>query len=78
MKDFLDYLVRQIVDKPEAVVVEESRDPYGGLVLAMNVDPADMGKIIGKGGKIIKAVRDLVRLLAVKENQRVNVTLTEP
>lgn len=78
MKDFLENLVKQIVDKPEAVTVEEGSDAYGTQVLAIKVDPSDMGKIIGKGGRIIKAVRDLVRILAVKENARVNVTLAEP
>jgi predicted RNA-binding protein YlqC (UPF0109 family) len=77
MKEFLEYLVKQITDKPEAVEVSEGSDAYGSLVLAIKVDPSDMGKIIGKSGRIIKAIRDLVRVLAVKNNVRVNVTIVE-
>lgn len=78
MKNFLEYLVKQIVDKPENVVVEEKSDGYGSSVLAIKVDPTDMGKVIGKSGRIIKAIRDLIRVLAIKQNARVNVTLAEP
>ncbi len=75
MKDFLDYLVKSIVDKPEAVNVTEANDGQGFVTLNLTVDQIDMGKIIGKNGRVIKAVRDLVHILAVKENLRVNVTL---
>lgn len=75
MKDFLDYLVKSIVDKPEAVSVTEANDGQGFVTLNLTVDQTDMGKIIGKNGRVIKAVRDLVHILAVKENLRVNVTL---
>ncbi len=75
MKDFLDYLVKSIVDKPEVVNVTEANDGQGFVTLNLTVDQTDMGKIIGKNGRVIKAVRDLVHILAVKENLRVNVTL---
>lgn len=78
MKAFLEYLVKQIVDSPEAVSVNEGSDSQGTAVLAIKVHPNDMGKIIGKNGRIIKAIRDLVKVLAVKENTRVNVILEEP
>ncbi len=77
MKSFLEYLVKAIVDKPEEVKVSESSDQESFVNLTLSVDPADMGKVIGKGGRIIKAIRDLVRVLAVKENRRVNVILSE-
>lgn len=76
MKDFLEYLAKSIVDKPESVIVSESNNE-GFISLSLTVDPLDMGKVIGKGGRIIKALRDLVRILAVKESVRVNVVLTE-
>ena len=77
MKDFLDYLVKEIVDQPDKVVIADTTDQNGFSVLEISVDPTDMGKVIGKGGKIIKALRDLVRVLAVKQNRRVNVVLRE-
>lgn len=77
MKDALDYLVKSIVDQPDKAKVTEASDQSGTVVLEISVDPADMGKVIGKGGKIIKALRDLTRVLAVKENRRVNVILKE-
>lgn len=77
MQDLLDYLVKSIVDLPDKASVEESTDQAGFSVLSISVDPSDMGKVIGKGGKIIKSLRDLVRVLAVKQNRRVNVLLRE-
>lgn len=72
MKSFLEYLVKSIVDNPETVEVSEL-----GEVFTLKVAQEDMGKVIGKGGKIIKAIRDLARILAVKENRHVSITLTE-
>lgn len=77
MKDTLNYLVKSIVDQPDRVAVAETSDQSGTVTLEISVDPTDMGKVIGKGGKIIKALRDLVRILAVKQNRRVNVVLKE-
>lgn len=76
MKDFLAYVAKSIVDHPEAVTVQE-REESGSLILELRVEATDMGKVIGKEGRIIKAVRDLVKILAVKENRRVNVVLAE-
>jgi uncharacterized protein len=72
MKDFLLSLVKSIVDVPDEVTVTEN-----GPELVLKVAPSDMGKVIGKGGRIIKAIRDLVRVLAIKSGARVNVILTE-
>ncbi len=76
MKEFLEYLIKQIVDSPDEVGVTVT-DQEGFVVLTLTVAQTDMGKVIGKGGRIIKAVRDLVRILAVKTNQRVNVVLAQ-
>lgn len=76
LKDFLQYLVKSIVDNKDAVTVEEqSTEGFTSLLVA--VDQADMGKIIGKEGRVIRAVRDLVRVLAVKNNLGANVILKE-
>lgn len=77
MRDFLEYLIKNIVDNSESVIIDESEDEYGNVLLTVTVAPEDMGKVIGKEGRIIKAVRDLVKILAVKEQRRVNVQLTE-
>ncbi len=76
MKEFLEYLVKNIVDKPESVSVSESSDA-GNVILSLSVDPSDMGKVIGKEGRIIRAIRELVRVLAIKQNLRVTVNLLE-
>lgn len=76
MKDFLEYLAKNIVDNPDKVEVEED-NAAGYLTLTLSVDPTDMGKIIGREGRIIKALRELVKILAVKQNLRVNVLLKE-
>mgnify|MGYP001586638651 FL=1 len=77
MRDFCEYLVKNLVDSPDKVDVSETVDEYDTVVLTITVDPSDMGKVIGKEGKIIKAIRDLVKILAVKEQKRVNVILAE-
>lgn len=72
MNSFLEYLIKNIVDKPEAVSVTSD-----GENLSLRVDPQDMGRVIGKQGRIIRAIRDLVHVLGIKENRRANVILTE-
>lgn len=77
MNDVLGYLVKSIIDQPDKARVTKTSDQSGAVILEISVDPTDMGKVIGKGGKIIKALRDLIRVLAVKQNRRVNVVLKE-
>lgn len=77
MREFLEYLIKNIVDVPEKVNIDESEDDYGNVLLTITVDPSDMGKIIGKEGRIIKSIRELTKIIAVRVNRRVNVVLTE-
>lgn len=77
MKDFVTYIVKQIVDNPDAVEVLENLDQPGFIDLQISVDPADMGKVIGKEGKIIRSLRDLVRVIATKEHVRFNLSIKE-
>jgi predicted RNA-binding protein YlqC (UPF0109 family) len=77
MKDLLHYLVTNIVEKPEAVKIESAEPEEGFVDLQITVAPEDMGMVIGKGGSIIQALRNLVRVKAIKEGKRVNVELTE-
>ena len=77
MKEVLEYLVKAVVAKPEEVRVEETQTPEGAINLKLAVSPQDMGMVIGKGGKTIRALRNLVRVKAIRENKKVNVELTE-
>ena len=74
MNELLYYIVRQIVDNPDAVSINEvTRDDT--LVLELSVDPSDMGKVIGRQGKIAKSIRSIVKAAAIRENIRVNVDI---
>ena len=76
MAELLAYLARELVDDPEAVRVEtEERD--GALVLVLHVAPEDLGKVIGRGGRIVRALRTIMRATAVREGQRVLVEIAE-
>lgn len=76
MKDTLSYLVRALVDQPEAIAIEESQEE-SKTVLTLHVHPDDMGKIIGKNGRIIRAIRDVIKILAAKRNMYIDVVLAE-
>lgn len=77
MKEFLEYLVKSIVKNEDAVSIEESADLNGSPLLKLTVGQEDMGLIIGKEGKTIKSLRNILKAKAVKENKRINVELVE-
>lgn len=74
---FLEYVVKSLVDNPDAVVIARSVDEMG-VLLTLTVDAADMGKIIGRDGNIAKAIRTLLRVVGMKHNARVNLKVNEP
>src|SRR3954464_8453119 len=74
---FLDYVVKALVDNPDAVVINRSVDEMG-VLLTLTVSPDDMGKIIGRDGNIAKAIRTLLRVVGMKHNARVNLKINEP
>ncbi len=74
---FIEYVVKSIVDNPDAVVVSRSVDDRG-VLLELTVDPDDMGKIIGKAGATAKAIRTLLRVLGAKSDARFNLKIAEP
>lgn len=76
MKDLLEFLVKSIVAKPESVSVSEE-ESEGMTRYLISTDKEDVGKVIGKSGQTIKAIRQLLRLRAIKENKFVDVTLAE-
>ena len=65
MKELVEYLAKSLVDNPEAVTVNEV-DGEQSLILELKVDPDDMGKVIGKQGRIAKAIRTVVKAAAEK------------
>jgi len=74
--ELLAYLARELVDDPEAVRVDtEERD--GALVLVLHVAPDDVGKVIGRQGRIVRALRTLIRASAVRDGQHVLVEIAE-
>ena len=76
MKKALEYIVAQIVDDPEKVEISEQEDQEI-INFTVTVAPADMGKIIGKNGKVIRAIRNVIKISAIKQNKKINVALTE-
>jgi predicted RNA-binding protein YlqC (UPF0109 family) len=76
-KEFVEYVVKSLVSKPEAVQVNRSVDDMG-VLLELSVDPADMGKVIGKAGATAKSIRTLLRVLGAKNDARVNLKIVEP
>lgn len=77
MKDLLEYIVKNLVSKPDSVSIDEESG-NGEVSLYLTVDPADMGLIIGKGGQTIHAIRKVLTVRAISENVRVNLQLSEP
>ena len=77
MEDLLEYLARSIVDDPDAVVVESFEEDDGTIVLELEVGEGDAGKVIGRGGRTIAALRTVVKASAVKEDRRVLVDVID-
>ena len=77
MGELLAYLARELVDDPEAVRVEEE-EREGALVLVLHVAADDVGKVIGRQGRIARALRTLIRASAVREPRRVFVEIADP
>ncbi|HLD11477.1 MAG TPA: KH domain-containing protein [Patescibacteria group bacterium] len=77
MKELLSYLARSLVNNPDVVSVSEEPETDGFVQLTLLVHKDDMGHIIGKSGKIIRAIRDLVKVLAIKQGKRVKINVQE-
>ena len=79
MKDqeFVEYVVKALVDNPDRVKVERRVDEMGVLI-TLDVAGEDMGKIIGRDGATAKALRTLLRVVGMKNNARVNLKINEP
>lgn len=79
MKELLEYVVKSIVNNPDAVVIEEkeSVDFPGLTILSVDVAEDDKGIVIGRKGRTINAIRDLVTINAIRNNRRVKVLIKD-
>lgn len=75
--EFVEYVVKSIVDHPEEVKAERRVDEMGVLV-TLSVHPDDMGMVIGRDGSTAKALRTLLRVVGARNNARVNLKISEP
>lgn len=76
-QEFLEFLVKSLVDHPEDVVVSRKVDEMG-VLLSLKVNAEDMGQIIGRSGSTARAIRNLVRIIGLKNHARVNLKIEEP
>ncbi len=76
MKELLLYMAKNLVDNPDAVQVNEFEDD-GATVLELHVAPEDMGKVIGRQGRIAKEIRTIIKSVAQRTGQRVNVEIAD-
>lgn len=76
MKDFLENIVKHIVDAPDKVVIE-SHEENGKTVFIISVDDADMGRVIGKEGKVINSIRNIMRVMAIRQNLRIRIDIAD-
>ena len=74
---FLEYVVKALVDNPADVKLSRTVDEMG-VLMTLSVNPADMGKVIGRSGNTAKAIRTLLRVVGMKNNARVNLKINEP
>lgn len=76
-QEFVEYVLKTVVDNPDDVKVERSVDEMGVLI-TVHVNPEDMGKVIGKSGQTAKAIRTLLKVVGAKHDARVNMKIIEP
>lgn len=77
MKSFVEYVVKGLVDNPDQVSVDEVDGDRGETILELTVAPTDMGRVIGKSGRVINSIRSLLQVAATKAGKRVSLELIE-
>lgn len=75
--EFLEFVVKALVDHPEEVKVDRNVDEMG-VLLTLNINPEDMGYVIGRKGQNASAIRTLLRIVGARNNSRVNMKINEP
>lgn len=76
-QEFLEFLIKGLVDYPDDVEVSRSVDEMG-VLLMLKVNPKDMGRVIGRQGATARSIRSLTRLVGLRHNARVNLKIVEP
>jgi len=76
-QEFLEFVVKSIVDHPDEVKVDRKVDEMG-VLLSLKVNPQDMGMVVGRQGATAKAIRSLLRIVGIKNSARVNLKIEEP
>lgn len=78
MKEFVEFIAKHLVDKPDKVIVEETTSDENIIELTLKVDKNDIGKVIGKKGNTVNAMRALLTALGGKEHHRVSLKIIAP
>ena len=76
-QEFVEYIVKALVDHPEDVKTDRTVDEMGVLI-TLSLHPEDMGQVIGRQGQTAKAIRTLLRVVGAKHKSRVNLKINEP
>ena len=76
-QEFLENILKSLVNHPEDVKVEKTVDEMG-VLLTIKVNPADVGMVIGRKGNTIRAIRTLVKIVGLKNRARINIKLEQP
>ncbi|MGF1504631.1 MAG: KH domain-containing protein [Chloroflexi bacterium] len=74
MKELVEYIAKSLVDDPEKVVVREI-EGSNSVILELSVAPDDMGRVIGRNGRVANAMRTLLKVMAAKQGKRVNLEI---
>ncbi len=77
MKELIDYIAKQLVDKPEKVIVEETNVDDNSIAITLKVDKDDIGKVIGKHGKHAQSMRILLTAVGAKGNHRTTLQILD-
>jgi len=77
MKELVEYIAKSLVDHPEDVVVREVPGQSGSTIIELHVAGPDMGRVIGKRGSVINAIRSLVEVVAARDGKRVTLEVVE-
>lgn len=78
MEEFIHYILSNIVDYPDDITLQTEESDYGYIRINATVNPEDMGKVIGKKGRTITAIRGLIKVKAIKSGRRVYFNLIDP
>ncbi len=75
MKELLEYIARRLVDKPDAVAVDVNLED-DDVILTLSVDEQDMGRVIGRDGRVANSIRSLLRVMGTRSGQHVELEIT--